>query len=175
MTLKQITFVKNNWENAKSGFDKFSINPIILLSQSAKETGWGDSNRAKTQNNYFGIKATGNTNQYWKGQSQSGFRTYANPIDSFLDYANLIANNSRYADVYKYRDNIQKYFENMSLSSYITDADNRQKYYSDLLNISKSITNIADINNLYYKNKNKIFSIFAISLGFYVIYKLNKK
>jgi flagellum-specific peptidoglycan hydrolase FlgJ len=63
---------------------------------------------AKNYNNFFGIKDSADwtgqvvnlsTHEVYNGQTDTetdGFRVYATPQDSFLDYVNFLQNNSRY-------------------------------------------------------------------------------
>lgn len=144
----QIDFVKNNWEFALNAAKKYKMHPVIFLSHSAKETGWGRSYLAEYHNNFFGIMAGGTTNQYWKGQyytSTSGvkWRKYDKPADSFMDYGQLISSSSLYKEAYKASSNPDSFALAISQSPYMTDADGRQKYYQDFVSINKSIAGIA--------------------------------
>jgi flagellum-specific peptidoglycan hydrolase FlgJ len=87
--------------------------PSVIMAQAALETGWGAS---VVGNNMFGIKASGATSPYWKGNSVSAdteeviggetgtynlaFRQYANVQDSISDHTYFLRQNSRYASVF---------------------------------------------------------------------------
>ena len=80
--------------------EQFRMNPVIILAQSAIETGWGESALCKEHNNFFGITAYGHPNPFWKGDRTDlsttnnhptlWFRRYITPENSFLDFARLI-------------------------------------------------------------------------------------
>ncbi|MDR1552562.1 MAG: glucosaminidase domain-containing protein [Prevotellaceae bacterium] len=82
--------------------------PSVAIAQAALETGWGESTIDEA-NNMFGIKATGDVNEYWKGDKvlattteagqgivQQWFRAYNSLSDSIKDHANLLLTLSRY-------------------------------------------------------------------------------
>lgn len=87
----------------------------FMLGQAALESGWGKREiRAAdgtSSHNLFGVKAGGNwkgpvvetvTTEYVNGVAQKSvekFRAYPSYTDAFRDYANLLRNNPRYADV----------------------------------------------------------------------------
>jgi flagellum-specific peptidoglycan hydrolase FlgJ len=87
--------------------------PSVTMAQAALETGWGAS---VVGNNMFGIKASGATSPYWKGNSvnsntkevidgQTGtynlaFRQYADVSDSIKDHTYFLKQNGRYAGVF---------------------------------------------------------------------------
>lgn len=149
----QIEFVKNNWKNALDASKKYKINPVVFLSHSAKETGWGRSYLATAHNNYFGIMAAGKPNFYWKGKSikttsGSTWRSYDNSHDSFMDYGLLISTSSYYEEAYKVSSNPDAFALKISQSAYMTDSDGRTKYYNDFVSINKTIAGIAMQENL---------------------------
>lgn len=79
------------------------IDPLITLTQAAHESNFGKSELSSKYNNYFGIKpgsswkgrvANFTTTEYSKGvpyQIKSDFRAYDSPLDSFRDWASLLA------------------------------------------------------------------------------------
>lgn len=87
----------------------------FMLGQAALESGWGKREiRAADgtpSHNLFGVKAGSNwkgpvvetvTTEYVNGVAQKSvekFRAYSSYTDAFRDYANLLRNNPRYADV----------------------------------------------------------------------------
>ncbi|WP_279184161.1 glucosaminidase domain-containing protein, partial [Parabacteroides goldsteinii] len=50
-------YIKQYLFPAQKAGECFGINPIVILAQSAIETGWGESTLAKEHNNFFGITA----------------------------------------------------------------------------------------------------------------------
>ncbi len=138
-------FVNNALPFARVAGAKYGLNPLYILAVAAFESGWGQSKLAKTANNYFGIIATKNTNNYWFGASQKAstgltFRKYTNAQNSFLDFARLIRNN--YQGVAA-ASTIQDFALQMSESRYISTAngDNRLNYRKGLVKCYGLITN----------------------------------
>lgn len=122
LSTKNIQFNSDSVKNKRAQYvaDKmipiskeFGQDPAIGLAQWAFESGWGSKESGK--NNLFGIKATGPTNKYWKGQSSNvntheyingkkmsmsdGFRSYDSIDNGIRDYYRLIRD--RYPKVAK--------------------------------------------------------------------------
>lgn len=154
MSNHTVDFVKNNWKNAVILQKKYGIHPVISLSQSAKETGWGQSFLAQTQNNYFGMMAAGDKNEYWSGKiyqktgSQYKWKVYDTPLQSFLDYGRLLSTGSNYKNVIVHADNPAEFAKAIANSKYITNADGREKYYTDLISINKTVVGVIEKENL---------------------------
>lgn len=129
-------YIKQYLPLAQKAGEQFGMSPIIILAQSAIETGWGESSLAREYNNFFGITAYGRPNPFWDGGrtdlSATGsrpalwFRRYLTAEDSFLDFARLI--HSAYA-------------KEIAYSKYISEVngDNRAAYQRMLVSICKSI------------------------------------
>lgn len=89
--------------DAKQLQKETGIDPLITLTQAAHESNFGKSELSAKYNNYFGIKpgsswkgavANFTTTEYSKGvpyQIKSDFRAYSSPLDSFRDWASLLA------------------------------------------------------------------------------------
>lgn len=141
MTPKE--FVASYFEAAWRAYEKYGIHPVATLAQAAKESGWGNSLNATKAKNFFGItKGSAVANEYWSGMWRTTsdgrkFRVYPSPTNSFLDFGRLIANN--YPDSASVSDNIEAYARTIAGSKYITDADNRSLYYSNLKSIGSKI------------------------------------
>ena len=133
-----------------------SLFPSVVMAQMIIASGWGNKSIG---NNYFGIKATGKTNEYWKGETKetlsteyynnlksnisTSFRDYDDPIDSIRDH-NLLLSNERYNAVHLAqtpRQQAQAIFN----AGYATDP----KYVD-------SIMSIINTNNLTELDKQKI-------------------
>ncbi len=69
MCMKRAAFIRTYHPLAQLAGDKFSINPVVILAQSAIESGWGQSTLAQEYNNFFGITGYGRKNDYWPGHS----------------------------------------------------------------------------------------------------------
>ena len=149
--LKQ-KFIKLYHSPAQKAGGCFGINPVVILAQSAIETGWGESTLAKEYNNFFGITAYGRSNAFWKGvkTNLSGddsskvslwYRSYDSPADSFMDFTRLI--HTAYPVAASLSDHPAAYAKEIAYSKYISEVngDNRAAYQRMLVSICKSINN----------------------------------
>ncbi|MFA7670203.1 MAG: flagellar assembly peptidoglycan hydrolase FlgJ, partial [Burkholderiaceae bacterium] len=91
------------------------VHAKLILSQAALESGWGKREILREDGsssyNVFGIKAGASwkgdvvhitTTEYEDGvprKVKEPFRAYSSYEDAFADYANLVGNSKRYADV----------------------------------------------------------------------------
>jgi len=77
----------------------------ITLAQGIHETAAGNSELAVNANNHFGIKCkkewTGMTYKYTDDAPNECFRKYENPIQSYRDHSDYLANSPRYASLFK--------------------------------------------------------------------------
>jgi flagellum-specific peptidoglycan hydrolase FlgJ len=92
--MKPTDFIKKYKNDAIIVNSIFHIPVSIILSQSALETGWGESNLAKNWNNMFGIKCHGRT--YCTNIAGSDWRAYNKKSESFMDYGFFLTENQRY-------------------------------------------------------------------------------
>lgn len=139
-------FIKQYLSPARKAGECFGINPVVILAQSAIETGWGESTLAKEHNNFFGITAFGRPNTFWKGPktdlSENGgipslwFRKYETPEDSFMDYARLI--HTAYPVAASLSNTPSAFAKEIAYSKYISEVngDNRAAYQRMLVSIS---------------------------------------
>lgn len=116
----------------------------VIAAQAALESRYGKS---APGNNFFGVKAfrswTGPTQnlmttEYVNGKKvrvRQPFRKYATPLDSFVDWANVIKNNPRYADVLAAQ-TPEEAMQALAASGYATDP----KYYSKLKSAYNKVT-----------------------------------
>ena len=116
----------------------------FILGQAALESGWGkkevkDIKTGENSFNLFGIKAGKN----WKGQTVDAmtteyvngvpqkvlqkFRAYSSYEEAFKDYANLIANNSRYEKAMQATDDPIKFAKEIAKAGYATDPQYGEK------------------------------------------------
>lgn len=142
-------YIKQYLPLAQKAGERFGMNPIIILAQSAIETGWGESSLAGEYNNFFGITAYGRPNPFWDGGrtdlSATGdrpalwFRRYLTAEDSFLDFARLI--HSAYPVAATLTFCPSAYAKEIAYSKYISEVngDNRAAYQRMLVSICKSI------------------------------------
>lgn len=116
--------------------------PIILLVQSALETGWGEHIHA---NNMFGIKdvpwlygsSKAKTLEWENGKFVPGVKSFENfdsPLQSMLAYIVLIRTLKRYQFAWKCRHCPTGYFRAIHEAGYATDP----KYSDKLISIYKN-------------------------------------
>ena len=151
--MKKQDFIKQYLPLAQKAGVQFGMNPVIILAQSAIETGWGESTLCKEHNNFFGITAYGHPNPFWKGDRTDlsavtgrptlWFRRYASPEDSFLDFARLI--HSAYPVAATLTFHPAAYAKEIAYSQYISEVngDNRAAYQRMLVSICRSIERLS--------------------------------
>ncbi len=154
---KQVEFVMNFYEAAVKVGKKFGIHPLIILAQASVESGWGTSQLATQNHNFFGVTAFGKPNEYWKGESRvskvSGlkFRSYKTVEDGFSDFARIIT--SYYKEAAKVSNNVSEYAQKIAYSPYISEknGDNRVKYKELIIKSATLILEIAKkkVQSLY--------------------------
>ncbi len=148
-TDKQTSFVLKYYSYAVKAGKLFGVHPLVILAQASIESGWGTSPLAMQGNNFFGITAYGNPNQFWKGavytSKTSGFkfRVYPSIEASFADFARLIA--TYYKEAAQLSNNVNAYAQKISQSKYIseTGGDNREKYRALIIQSANTILAIA--------------------------------
>lgn len=127
------------------------VPPQLMLGQAALESGWGqrEIRMADGSNsfNLFGIKANGGwngkvaevmTTEYRNGvayKQVEKFRAYSSYAEAFQDYASLIGNNPRYADVLQQSGDVAGMAQAVQKAGYATDP----KYSDKLANIMSKI------------------------------------
>ena len=130
---------------AQKAGEAFRINPVVILAQAAIETGWGQSDLCLRYHNFFGITAYGKKNVWWTGTSVQlstnslSFRTYPDPLHSFMDYARLIRH--AYTDAADVSYQPATFALKIGYSKYISEVngDNRAAYQRMLVAVSRSI------------------------------------
>ena len=111
----QGVFLDKVWEHAQEAAEDVGVPAMFIIAQAALETGWGRAQLVgedgRQSHNLFNIKAgrnwTGKTvevrvREYEKGRPvirKAAFRAYDSYRDAFIDYARLLKNNERYAQV----------------------------------------------------------------------------
>lgn len=129
--------------SARTGLD-----PRLVLAQTALETGYGKS---APNNNYFGVKSHGKkggsnlTTQEFEGGKMvtkgQNFRGYADPGQSFDDYATFLETNPRYRGVLGAK-GLEAQIAAMGQSGYATDPN----YASKLASIANMVDPSAQIS-----------------------------
>ncbi len=146
-------FVQILHPQAEAAGEVLGFDPLVLLAQSALETGWGRHipRRADGSSSYnlFGIKAdrrwTGDavsvgTLEYRNGVAQrerARFRAYASPEESFLDYVDFLHRNPRYRDALQSR-NSREFVRGLQRAGYATDP----QYANKILGIYDHINRV---------------------------------
>ena len=141
--MDKYSFTRKYLPAARMAGELYGLNPVVILAQSAIETGWGESSLATCYNNFFGLTGYGVANAYWHGgktdlDKPDGllFRRYDSPENSFLDFARLIAT------VYKQAAAVSHYPR-----AYARE-DNRAAYCKMLESIAQSLVPIVyNLNN----------------------------
>jgi peptidoglycan hydrolase FlgJ len=142
-TTSQAEFVQRHAQAAARVEQASGIPSAFMLGQAGHETGWGRSEITKADGspsyNLFGIKATSGwtgkvaeitTTEYINGAAQkvvAKFRAYDSYEDSMRDYARMITQSPRYAQVSQQTDSAQAYASGLQKAGYATDPDYASK------------------------------------------------
>lgn len=147
---------------AKAAAKELGVDPKLLLSQVALETGWGKHTPHRVDGsdsyNMFGIKA----NSAWQGRRVANstleyeqgvpvrktdyFRAYGSYAESFRDYVGFLRDNPRYADALAQVDNPKQYMTALQKAGYATDPHYSNKVmsiYRQWRDFDASLTNVA--------------------------------
>ncbi len=111
-----------------------SIPASITLAQAIVESRWGQSDMALVANNFFGIKCyngwNGETYMKWDDEeTESCFRRYSGPEESFKDHSDFLKANSRYSPLFEHHITDYKSWAKTLKSCGYATADN----YADKL------------------------------------------
>lgn len=133
---KSSEFINTLLPHAKLASQSTGIPPHFMLAQAALESGWGKHEIRHADKspsfNLFGIKAGENwkgnsievvTTEYVNGVPQKmieKFRTYSSYAEGFHDYAKLLSNNPRYAEVLNTQD-AKTFATGLQRAGYATD------------------------------------------------------
>lgn len=129
---------------AKRASDATGVPTLLILAQSALESGWG---KTIPGNMFFGIKAdkgwTGKvqtlwTHEYINGKNtkvQAKFRAYSSAEESFKDWANFLKSNKRYSKVLAAKDTVTA-AKAIAAAGYATDPN----YANLLIKIAHSLS-----------------------------------
>ena len=150
-------FVTSMAQHAKAAELKTGVPAKFMIGQAALESGWGKKeirdSSGQSAFNVFGIKATGKwngptvdvtTTEFVNGVASKvveKFRAYASYAEGFADYAKLIANSPRYANVLKTaRDGVEAFAQGLQRAGYATDpayATKLTKVINDAVQIDR--------------------------------------
>ncbi|MDM4764534.1 flagellar assembly peptidoglycan hydrolase FlgJ [Pelomonas sp. SE-A7] len=141
-------FIQKHDSAAKAASSATGIPASFMLAQAAHESGWGKreivAKDGTNSFNVFGIKATPGwtgktvdvqTTEYVDGKPQkvtAKFRAYASYEESFKDYARLLGNNQRYAQVVAQAQaggnaSAERFAQGLQKAGYATDPDYASK------------------------------------------------
>jgi flagellar protein FlgJ len=136
-TLNQTTFVERHTEAAIRIEKETGIPASYMVGQAGHETGWGKHEirmrNGQSANNLFGIKAGPgwkgkvaevSTTEYVNGVAEkrvAKFRAYASSEESFRDYARLITQSPRYANVVQQTGSAFAFASGLQKAGYATD------------------------------------------------------
>ena len=139
----QSEFVQQHTAAAQRVEQASGIPSAFMIGQAGHETGWGRSEINMADGapsfNLFGIKATGGwtgkvaeitTTEYINGAAQkvvAKFRAYDSYEDSMRDYARMITQSPRYAQVSQQTDSAQAYAAGLQKAGYATDPNYASK------------------------------------------------
>ena len=111
----------------------------VAVAQAILESDWGRATIGNA-NNYFGIKATSGpgpagivwaeTREFIGGAwttVRAPFRAYHSMAESFLDHGRLLAENSRYARAFDFKDDPRAFARMIHQAGYATDPDYARK------------------------------------------------
>jgi flagellar protein FlgJ len=148
-------FIKASVPGAQRGWRDYGVPPSVTIAQAILESGWGRSDLASVDKNYFGIKCQNGkygklangchlykTTECTKAGScyatSASFRTYATQSHSFRDHGSFLRVNSRYAGAFKHTREANKFIWKVWKAGYATDPN----YYT-------KVTGIMAANDLY--------------------------
>ncbi|MCW8878756.1 MAG: flagellar assembly peptidoglycan hydrolase FlgJ [Kangiellaceae bacterium] len=136
-------FISQLLPYAQKAAEKLNLDPRVLISQAALETGWGKfimhDERGNPGFNLFGIKANSN----WNGDTikidtleivesqvkkiKASFRKYESFAQSFEDYVDFISTQPRYQKAVESSQEPKKFTEQLQSSGYATDPEYSNK------------------------------------------------
>lgn len=133
---------------AEKAAEELGVSPLVLVSQSALETGWGkgviqrpDGSSSfnlfniKADNRWDGDRVIKSTLEYDNGLAKyekASFRAYDSYADSFDDYVDFLRTNSRYGDALRNQGDDQLFIKDLHKAGYATDPNYADKVLSIL-------------------------------------------
>lgn len=150
------TFVNELLPMAKNAAKEIGVDHLVLIAQSALETGWGkhivSGDQGQSSNNLFNIKeknpdsqpsAWVETLEFIGGvfqKEKAAFKVYQNLSESFNDYVKLIDSSERYYAAKDQAHDPKQYMTALQNSGYATDP----KYSEKVMSVYERVTAIAD-------------------------------
>ncbi|MFQ5469341.1 MAG: flagellar assembly peptidoglycan hydrolase FlgJ [Gammaproteobacteria bacterium] len=156
-------FVKQLLPHAQKAAQEIGVDPEILLSQAALETGWGQTVLSRpdgtSSHNLFNIKA----DHRWQGDKvssttlefshgvaekrQESFRSYHSFEEGFNDYITFLKTGVRYQDVINNSKDSGQYITGLQNAGYATDPD----YAKKIIRVMGSETMTTALSNAGYQ------------------------
>ena len=111
MTNDQLKFISDIGEAARKYYKQYQILPSLVIAMAIKESGWGKSQLAAKNHNYFGMKWTTkcgtkwveyNTKEYINGKYvtvKAKFRSYDTMAEGIEGFYKFISGYKRYANL----------------------------------------------------------------------------
>lgn len=143
MSQRARDFVNRMWPYAAQASQATGIPAHFILAQAALESGWGKSQAMNADGtpsyNLFNIKAgkswggdvaTAATTEYVNGAAQKtsdGFRSYGSYRQAFMDYAQMLKSQPRYAGVIANGQNAAGFANGLQQAGYATDPSYADK------------------------------------------------
>lgn len=136
-------FVRGVWDHAVGAARELGLDPLVLVAQSALETGWGkrmiQAVDGSSSFNLFGIKS----GDSWQGDSaavksvefrdgvavleRASFRVYDSVAKSFDDYVSFLKSNPRYEQALEKVADAGQFLHELQDAGYATDPAYAQK------------------------------------------------
>ena len=155
----QTDFLHKHLNAALAAESQSGIPATFMVAQAAHETGWGQRNIKNADgtpsHNLFGIKAGASwagpvaeitTTEVVDGQARkvtAKFRAYASDAESFADYAKLMKDSPRYAQVVANAGSAQGFAQGLQRAGYATDpayADKLTRVINTTLRMQRAVT-----------------------------------
>ncbi len=130
-------FVRGVWDHAVNAAKELGLDPLVLVAQSALETGWGkkviQSAGGVSSLNLFGVKADDswrsetasvNTLEFHDGvasMEKASFRVYDSIASSFEDYVSFLKSNPRYQYALEKVADTKEFLTGLQDAGYATD------------------------------------------------------
>ncbi|MEV6285647.1 sporangiospore maturation cell wall hydrolase GsmA [Kribbella sp. NPDC051770] len=142
-------FINSSGPPAQASRAEYGVPASVTIAQAILESGWGNSDLAKVDQNYFGIKCgTGGAGPIAIGcvtrpttectptchTVNASFRKYASRLDSFRDHGAFLRNNSRYANAFNYSNDANRFVQEIHKAGYATDPN----YTTKVVNLMTS-------------------------------------
>lgn len=144
-------YIRGVWDYAVDAARQLGLDPLVLVAQSALETGWGkkmvQAIDGSSSFNLFGIKA----DRSWGGDSaavksfefrdgvarleKSSFRVYDSLANSFDDYVSFLKSNPRYQQALEKIKDSEEFLNELQSAGYATDpgyADKIMRIVGDI-------------------------------------------